>query len=84
MIGATFTSLRSILVGPAVLLTLLLVPMVVAATQIAAGWPTWLALNAGVGVAGASAAALVSLGLAFAIIYVLGRKFTQSAIAHRS
>jgi hypothetical protein len=71
MIGVIFNGLRDTLVGPKGLLTLVLVPMVVGATQIAAGWPTWLALNSRVGVAGASVAAVISLGLAFCIIYLL-------------
>jgi hypothetical protein len=48
-----------------------LMPLMVGATQSAAGWPTWLALNSRVGVAGASVAAVISLGLAFCIIYLL-------------
>jgi hypothetical protein len=84
MIGAIFNGLRDILVGPAALFTLVLVPMVVGATQIAAGWPTWLALNAGIGAAGTSVAALISLGFAFSVLYLLGRKFPRAAIMLRS
>jgi hypothetical protein len=75
MIGAIFNGLRDILIGPRALLTLVLVPMIVGATQIAAGWPTWLALNANVGVTGTTLAALISLGLALSIIYILSKKF---------
>jgi hypothetical protein len=84
MIGALFNSLRGVLKGPAVLLTVVLVPMVVGTAQIAAGWPIWLALNAGIGVSGTSAAALVSLAFAFCIIYVLSKHYPQVAVARRS
>ena len=73
MIGALFNALRDVLVGPAALLTVVLVPMVVGATQIAAGWPTWLALNAGRGPGATLVGALLSLGLALSAIYLLSR-----------
>jgi hypothetical protein len=79
LIGALFNALRGVLTGPTAWLTVVLVPMVVGAAQIAAGWPVWLALNAGLGVAGTDVAALASLGLAFAIIHLLGR--TRASIA---
>jgi len=71
MLGALFNRLRDVLVGPAALLAVVLVPMVVGATQIAAGWPTWLALNSGLGPGGTLAGALLSLGLALSVIYLL-------------
>jgi hypothetical protein len=72
MLGALFNALRDVLVGPAALLTIVLVPMVVGATQIAAGWPTWLALNSGGGHGATLVGALLSLGLALSVIYLLG------------
>lgn len=77
MIGALFNHLRAVLAGPAALLTGVLVPMVVGATQIAAGWPTWLALNSGRGPGATFFGALVSLGLALCVIFVLGRAGPQ-------
>ena len=79
MIGALFNSLRSVLVGPAVLLTVVLVPMVVGTTQISAGWPTWLALNNGSGSAGTHVAALMSLASAAVVIFLISKKFCKSS-----
>ena len=81
MIGALFNHLRGVLVGPAALLTVVLVPMVVGATQIAAGWPTWLALNSGRGATATFIGALVSLGLALSVIYLLGKLSSRAASA---
>ena len=78
MIGALFNSLRDVLVGPTALLTIVIIPMVVGATQIAAGWPTWLALNNGSSSVGTHVAATLSLGLALSIIYLIGKKFCKS------
>jgi hypothetical protein len=73
MLGGLFNALRNVLKGLAALLTIVLVPMVVGATQIAAGWPTWLALNSGGGPGATLFGALVSLGLALSVIYLLTR-----------
>jgi hypothetical protein len=83
LIGSLFNRLRGILVGPAALLAVVLVPMVVGAAQIAAGWPTWLALNSGQGLLVTGAGAVASLGLALSVIYLLGRLSAQPATAGR-
>lgn len=79
LLGATFISLREVLTGRRVWIAAPLVPMIIGCSQIAAGWPTWLALNSGKGLAVTHAAALVSLGLSMTVVYLVSQKFCVPA-----
>jgi hypothetical protein len=80
LLGVTFVSLRTILTGGRVWITTPLVPMVIGFAQIAAGWPTWLALNSGQGLLMTHAAATVSLGLSLLIVYLVSQKFCSESL----
>lgn len=79
LLGITFLSLREVLSGRRVWMTAPLVPMVIGTCQIAAGWPTWLALNAGQGLLATHAAATVSFGFSLMIVYLVSQKFCVPA-----
>jgi hypothetical protein len=63
--------LRPYLTGYKSLLIIPLVPMADGLTNGAIGWPTWLALNSGLGYAATYPAAIISFGFAWIATYVL-------------
>jgi hypothetical protein len=75
VLGATYHSFGDILKGRSVWLAVPMVPMAIGFCQIAAGWPTWLALNSGKGLLVTDAAATVSLLLSMTVVYLVSRKF---------
>jgi len=74
LIGTVCNVLRDVLVGPRAFFTVILMPMLIGMPQIAAGWPTWMALNGGVGLVGTHLAALVTFGFSISIVYLLSTK----------
>lgn len=78
LMGALVAAFEEFLTGVRSLLTLVLVPMGMAAAQGCAGWPVWLALHSGQGYAVTNAAALVTLGLSLLIAHLVGLKFCVS------
>ena len=81
VLGAAYHAFEDVLKGRATWLAAPMVPMAIGACQIAAGWPTWLALNSGGGLLVTHAAALVSLSLSLSIAYLISRKFCIPSIA---
>jgi len=79
--GALFNLYKDVLTGPRVLLTIPLMTMVTGIPQVAIGWPTWLALNYGGGMAATHVGALLSLGLSFTAVYLIGSKVCVPAKA---
>jgi hypothetical protein len=78
-LGFVFYSLDDTLRGPRALLAVAIAPMIVGAAEFTAAWPTWLALNAGVGYGVTRPAALVTFGLSFLVVYLVGLKFCTAA-----
>jgi len=79
VLGAAYHSFSDVLKGKAVWLAAPMLPMAIGFSQIAAGWPTWLALNSGKGLLVTDTAATVSLALSICIVYLVSRKFCVTA-----
>jgi hypothetical protein len=79
LVSSVLIGYRGLFVGARALLLLPLVPMIGAAAESAAGWPSWLSLNAGVGPTTKLLAAFATLGCSMLITYLVGIKVCAKA-----
>lgn len=78
-IGVLVFAWRDIFHGVRSLMLLLLIPVAQILALGGVGWPTWLALNSGIGYAATYPASLVTLALSLMLVYLLSVKVCQSA-----
>jgi len=81
LVGAAYRAVQEVLRGPRIWIATALVPVVVGASQISAGWPVWLAFHSGQGVAFTTAASFVTIGISVMITYLVGLYFCVPARA---
>lgn len=79
--GALVAAYDDILVGARSLITVVLVPMAMGASQLAAGWPIFLALNSDASFEVKQLATVITLALSLLCTYLLGLKFCKRPAA---